>query len=188
MRIKFIFFVVLFLNALNHSVGQTVSEIEKTFGKSTNAYSVSEYIWMTPDFAVDGQVCRMRLYPKRISGNDNTVSSQLPFDDFRRIVDQIIPLDKRGSKSEPFIGGGTGGGVVWDTFKYEKVKITYSAHFTIDPDAWKDRKPFVFSEQFALLAEKEEIPAKPENDFTAYKNAKNELVVITWLDRKCVGK
>ena len=143
---------------------------------------------MKPEFAVDGQVCQMRLYPKRISGDNNRDSKQLPFDDFRSVVDQIVPLDKRGAKSEPFIGGGTGGGVVWDTFKYEKVRITYSAGFTIDPDAWKNEKPFNFSEQFALLPETEETSAKPKDDFAAYKNSKTELVVITWLDRKCVGK
>jgi hypothetical protein len=44
---------------------QTVSEIEKTQGKPMRAYSVSEHIWMTPDFATDGQVCRMRFYPTR---------------------------------------------------------------------------------------------------------------------------
>ena len=43
--------------------GQTASEIEKSFGKPVLAYSVTERIWMTPDFAADGQVCRMRFHP-----------------------------------------------------------------------------------------------------------------------------
>jgi len=189
MAIKFIYSVVLLLLALNASFGQTASEIEKSFGKPTNAYSVSEYIWMTPEYSDDGQVCRMRLYPKRISGNTNYHVEHLPFDDFRRLVDQLVPLNKRGAKKQPFRGGATGGGVQWDTFTYEKVEIIYSASFQFDLDAWKNRKPYVFPEQIALLPEKEtETPEKPEDDFAIYKNADTEIVTITWLDRKCAAK
>jgi hypothetical protein len=187
MKNKLMLLIVSFLFSLNISFGQTASDIELKYGKPTNAYSVSEYIWMTPEYTVDGQVCRMRLYPKRISGNTNYVSGQLPFDDFRRVVDQIVPLDKRGAKREPFYNGwATGGGAMWAIFTYEKVRITYSASFKIDADAWKESKPFVFSEELLSLPEKESKSSeKPEDDFLSYRESKAEIVTITWLDRKC---
>lgn len=187
MRNKLIFFVVLFLLNLNASFGQTASDIEREYGRPTNAYSVSEYIWMTPEFAVDGQVCRMRLYPKRISGNTNYVSRELPFDDFRHVVDQMVPLDKRGAKREPFDSGwATGGGAMWAIFTYEKVRITYAAGFKVGPNDWKESKPFVFSEEALSLFEKEpESTVKPEDEFILYRTSKAEIVTITWLDRKC---
>jgi hypothetical protein len=58
---------------------QTVSEIEETHGKPTLAYSVTEHIWMTPDYAADGQVCRMRFYPKRMIATPSNSAGTLHF-------------------------------------------------------------------------------------------------------------
>lgn len=58
---------ILFLNCPSFS--QTVSHIEQKFGKPIAVYSVSEHIWMTPEYATDGQVCRISLYPKHVSGS-----------------------------------------------------------------------------------------------------------------------
>ena len=187
MKNKLIFFVVLFIFCFNTNFGQTSSDIDAKYGKPTKAYSVSENIWMTPEFAVDGQVCRMRFYPKRISTDTNYLSNQLPFDDFRNAVDQIVPLDKRGAKKLPFDSLWTmGGGAMWAIFTYEKIRITYSASFKVDPDAWKNSKPFVFSEEALSLSDKElQSPVKPEEDFVSYRTSKAEIVTVTWLDRKC---
>ncbi len=65
----------------------------------------------------------MRFHPKRISGNTNYISGQLSFNDFRRVIDQLFPVDKRGAKNEPFISEVTGSGVAWDTFMYKKVRL-----------------------------------------------------------------
>lgn len=165
------------------SFGQTASTIETKYGKPTNAYSVSELIWMTPEYAEDGQVCRMRLYPKRISGNTNYVSKDLPFDDFRRVVDQLIPIETRGAKKEPFDGGWTtGGGAMWATFTYEHVRVTYAAGFTVvfDSDVLK-RGEFKFP---VPLPETEPSP-KSEDDFLLFHTSRAEIVTITWLYRKC---
>ena len=58
MRIKLS--AVIFLLCVSPAAGQTVSEIEGKYGKPVNAYSVSEHIWMTPDYTADGQVVEER--------------------------------------------------------------------------------------------------------------------------------
>ena len=45
---------------------QTSADLQGKYGKSLEVYSVSQSIWMTPEYSPDGQVCRMRLYPKRL--------------------------------------------------------------------------------------------------------------------------
>ena len=39
--------------------GQSRAEIEAKFGQPVNTYSVGGSIWMSPEYASDGQVCRM---------------------------------------------------------------------------------------------------------------------------------
>ena len=63
---------------------QTVSNVERRYGKSVSVYSVSEHIWMTPDYSANGQVCRMRLYPRRLGPKTDYLGSQLLFEELRR--------------------------------------------------------------------------------------------------------
>ena len=51
MRVEFaIFFLILFVTSAS---GQKVSDIEKEYGAPTQVYSVSEHIWMTPEYGID---------------------------------------------------------------------------------------------------------------------------------------
>jgi len=183
MKARIILLVVSLMIAAITTFGQRASDIETKYGKPTNAYSVSELIWMTPEYAVDGQVCRMRLYPKRISANTNYLVKELPFDDFRNVVDQLIPGDARGPKKQPFDAGWTtGGGSMWANFTYENVRITYSAGFTLayDPTVLR-RGDFVFS-----VADTDTKPlVKSDDDFLLFHTSKVEIVTIDWLQRKC---
>ena len=162
---------------------QTASDIERKYGKPTNAYSVGELVWMTPEYAADGQVCRMRLYPRRISGDTNYAVKELPFDDFKNVVEQLIPINMRGAKKKPFDGGWTtGGGSMWATFTYETVRITYSAGFSIayDPTILR-RGEFVFS-----VADTDTTrPAIVDDEFLLFHTSKVEIVTINWVHRPC---
>jgi hypothetical protein len=186
MRNRLVFAAVALLLNVSIAFGQTSSDIEKEYGKPVNAYSVGEHIWMTPEYATGGQVCRMRLYPKRFSANTNYLYSDLPFNEFQTAVDYLIPSNGRGAKQEPFDSGATGGGAMWAIFKYEKVTVTYSASFKVDPDSWKELKPFVFSEE-TLREFSPSNSVKPEDDFLPYRNYKYEVVTVTWSGRKCAG-
>ena len=76
MRVAFaIFFLVLLITSAS---GQKMSDIQKEYGAPTQAYSLSEHIWMTPEFGIDGEICRARLYPKRISAKTDYLAKELP--------------------------------------------------------------------------------------------------------------
>ncbi len=65
MRILLLFSLFVLAVHVSPASAQTPSDIERAYCKPVAVYSVSENIWMTPEYA-DGQVCMMRLYPKRI--------------------------------------------------------------------------------------------------------------------------
>ena len=177
-----LFGALLMLNA-TLAFGQTAAEVEAKYGKPTKAYSVSQFIWMTPEYADDGQVCRMRLYPKRVSGDINYVVKDLPFDDFKSVVDQLIPLELRGAKKDPFDGSWTtGGGSMWATFNYERVSITYSAGFrvTFDPKSLKKGETV-----FLLPEGLPDNQMEPQDEFFLFRQSRVEIVTIRWRDRKC---
>jgi len=185
---KTIVAAVVFMLSVSAAIGQTAADIEKKYGKPITTYAVSDHVWMTPEYTVDAQVCRMRLFPKRISADTNYLLKQLPFDEFKKVVDQLVPVNARGKKKEPFGNGATGGGVEWAIFEYQKVTITYSASFDVDPNSWQKRKPFVFSLEGSSFDTKPTDLAAPLDDFFRYRAYSFEIVTITWNDRKCAGK
>jgi hypothetical protein len=78
-------FVIVFVCCATPAVGQTPSEIDREFGKPIYSYSVSPHIWMTPDYGSDGQVCRMRLYPKHVDSDIDYLWPNLKFEECRRL-------------------------------------------------------------------------------------------------------
>jgi len=165
--------------------GQSREEIEAKFGQPVSAYSVSETIWMSPEYASDGQVCRMAFYPRRFSSTENFLRNDLPFDEFRSVIDTIVPVALRGAQKEPF-GNGlwlTGGGVRWATFIYERVTIQYGAGFRVDPRLGLGES--LNLDEAPKVMEK---PRPVKEDFSAYSGSTAEMVIVRWNDRKCLGK
>ena len=81
----------IFLLGLIPAIVQTSSEVGRRYGKPVPVYSVSEHIWMTPDYSPDGQVCRMRLYPKRLAWETDYLGSQLLFPELKQTLNEIVP-------------------------------------------------------------------------------------------------
>ena len=99
---------------------------------------------MTADYAVDGQVCQMRLYPKRIAPDTNYLSKKLPFEELNAVLNRLVPSNDRGGEKESFGITATGGGALWTTYAYEKVTFVFT--FVQDrPDSGKGLKPYAFS-------------------------------------------
>lgn len=188
MRNKLIFAAVSIMLYANSAFGQTASDMDKKYGKSAKVYSVSEHIWMTPEYTADGQVCQMHFYPKRISANTNYLYKQLPFEELKAVLNELAPLDMRGAKKESFGTTATGGGAVWTTYPYEKVIFIFTSSFRVDPDAWKELKPYVFTVQDFPSAAKTENAAPSDDDFLRSKSSSAEIVTLIWNDRKCGGK
>lgn len=182
--------LILFANSVS---GQTAADIEMKYGKPVAAYSVSEHIWMTPEYTVDGRVCQMRLYPKRIAADVDYLSSQLPFEELKGVLNQLAPPHTLGAQKESFGITTTGGGVAWTTYPYEKVTFTFTFPFRIDAAYWKEVKTkeaqtYDFSVQENLSYGKPMKTAPRDDDFSPSQTSKAEIVTIKWNDRKCAAK
>ncbi|HKS08565.1 MAG TPA: hypothetical protein VJS13_03400 [Pyrinomonadaceae bacterium] len=163
---------------------QTVAEIQAKYGKAVDVYSVSEHIWMTPEYAADGQVCRMRLYQKRIDSKTNFGSTKLPFDELRDVLNELAPLEMRGPKKELFGYSDLGGGTVWTTYEYENVRFTFVSFVRIDFEALKRAPPVVLDDlPYTPEPPKNLFPTK--DDFANSASSATEFVTITWAARKC---
>ena len=167
--------------------GQTRTEIEAKFGQPVKAYAVSEHVWMSPDYASDGQVCRMTFYPRRFSSNTHYLTSQLPFNEFMTVIDAVVPVAVRGAQKEPFGTGGWsgGGGVMWTSFVYERVTITYSASFPTVDLALGSGEPVNLDLPDEDTSKRQEKPKPTRHDFSRYKDSTAEIVTVGWNDRKC---
>lgn len=165
--------------------GQTASEIEKSFGKPMLAYSVTEHIWMTPDFAADGQVCRMRFHPKRVDSYSSYLDGRLKFDELKWILNLIVPPASRGDRKFAFATGPIGGGVASSDFEYEKVTFRFSSSFRIQIDLKSLREigePELI-DSFEFLGELPKPPPPSEDDFD--QTVPSEIVTLSWNDRTC---
>jgi hypothetical protein len=167
--------------------GQRAAEIESKYGKPTNVYSLSEHIWMTPEFAADGKVCEMRLYPKRIDGSSNYLSKKLPFEELSEVLNEMIPVDQRGNKELPFGLTDTGRPAAWTTYGYEKVTFTFISAFS--PSDFVD-SPAMQSggNVFQLRAPRPESRVPSKDDFRSSQRSAIEIVRVKWNDRKCGGR
>ncbi|HEV2835745.1 MAG TPA: hypothetical protein VGW58_10535 [Pyrinomonadaceae bacterium] len=185
MRVKLA--VLMFFVCVAPVLGQTASDMEQRFGKPVPVYSVSEHIWMTPEYATDGQVCRMTLYPKRTSGNTNYVGVALQFKELRDLLNSLVPPDKRGLKTDLNFGAtATGGPAVWTTYPYEKVTFTFiSSMFKTTEPTLLRKDEFEFTIPATRYVTPRENLTASADDFIRSETSKTEIVTIQWRDREC---
>lgn len=174
--------------AASCAYAQTAADIQSKYGKPVDVYSVSEHIWMTPEYTSEGQVCRMRFYPKRISGNTNYGAYDLPFKELRNVLNRVVPLETRGAKKQSFGATATGGGSAWTTYDYENVTFTFVSFFPVRSydGAILKKGEYVFPPP-----ESEPPPAESTssaNDFVEWVSKQTEIVTVNWSGRKCVGQ
>ena len=145
------------------SDAQSPSEMDLKFGVPVKSYSVSEKTWMSPEFTTDGQLCRARLYPKKIDPTTNYLGSDLSLNEVEAVLNQLAPASVRGLKKEDF-GWHVSGSIVFSGFRYEAVRIDFVA-------AW----PSWNSAARNLVREAKEFPGVHAA----------EVATITWLHRTC---
>jgi len=176
--------VIVFVCCVPPVVGQSLSEIDREYGKPTYAYSVSRYIWMTPEYAADGQVCRMRLYPKHIDSKTDYLAPELNFEELTSVLNKLVPLEQRGQKKDSFGITEMGGGVAWTTYEYEKVTFVFAFPFRLDPSI-KEQPASVTFPMDEITAH---LPAKtPPSlaDFANSESTKIQIAAVLWNNRKC---
>ena len=160
---------------------QTLSEIEKKYGKPTLAYSVSENIWMTPDFAADGQVCRMRFHPKRFDRKAIKLGGHLVFSELKSVLNQIVPPFLRGERKASFGRSTTGGGMVSTDYEYQRVTFTFGYSLRTNIDLKKSAE-FVLLDGLPVM-DSPPPPPPSESDFD--NSSKAAIVILRWNDRSC---
>lgn len=172
------FFLVLFVISAS---GQKMSDIEKQYGTPTQVYSLSEHIWMTPEFGIDGEICRARLYPKRISSKTDYLSKELPFQELREVLNRLIPSAQRGPAKEFFGETELGGGIGWTTYPYENISIVFIFAARFDPEILKRIESFGV-EDFPIQQNQKILPSYRDIPFSGDGI---EIATINWTKRKC---
>lgn len=179
MRVEFAtLLLVLFVSS---AAGQKMSDIEKEYGTPTQAYSLSEHIWMTPEYSIDGEICRARLYPKRIALKTAYLAKELPFQELKQVLNRLIPPAQRGSAKEFFGDTELGGGIGWTTYQYENVSIVFTFDARFDPESLKQIESFRV-ESFPIPPNQK---APPSYRDIPYSGDGIEIVTINWTNRKC---
>lgn len=189
MRRKLVLITLSFVATAVSTMGQTAADLKTKYGEPVRAYVVGEEIWMTPEYTADGQVCQMRLYPKRVGpANHNYLSKRLSFQELNSVLNELVPPNMRGARKEPFGQTITGGGSAWTTYPYEKVTFVFISSFKVDPGT-VELKPYVFLDE--TLSNPDRKSSKHLNasadDFLDSEQSKTEIVTIKWNDRKCVS-
>ena len=162
MQIKIVGFMFLVL-AFSSVRAQNLSEIEKKFGTPVKSYSVSENIWMSPEFTDDGQLCMARLYPKKIDATMNYLDSILSLEEVKQVFDNLAPVSVRGQKKEDFSGLTSSGYIFSSGVFYKNVRIDF-----VSSAFYLDKK-------------------QPEKVGELPKVTAAQIVTITWLNQKCVN-
>jgi hypothetical protein len=164
---------------------QTVSEVEGRYGKPVSVYSVSEHIWMTPDYSADGQVCRMRFYPRRLGAKTDYLGAQLLFPELSDVLNKIVPIHLRGSKKDGFGLTSIGAGTAWTIYEYENVSFNFIFSYKLDPDVLNKAEAVVLTgPDPKSLPQRVKTPPSLD-DFAASENLPNEIVTISWSHRPC---
>jgi hypothetical protein len=159
---------------------QSAADIKNAYGPPVNAFSVSEHIWMTPEYAADGQICRGTLYAKRISPETDYVSNNLPLMELIGSVDKLAPVNMRGTRREPFGATQTSAALAWTIFTYENVTVSFWVSFRFGSLADMQAKgvPVGGRNPSPLITQ-------TDAEYMAQNVINPEMVRITWNTRKC---
>ncbi|MDT5060467.1 MAG: hypothetical protein QOH63_926 [Acidobacteriota bacterium] len=184
MRNKLIFIVAVLIQCvfIEPVLGQTALELEGKYGTPIIAYSVSEHLWMTPEFTNDGQICRARLYPARISADTNYlgVGDTLDLWELKDVLSQLTSPQMRGEKSQPFGMSLLLGQMAETIFTYKNVTFTFlsSLNFSSSKD----------SKKATPAQSKSENPMNSDEVFGNSFVRSAEIVTVSWADRTCANK
>lgn len=178
------FLLCIFVNAV---CGQTSDDFKKKYGQPVEAYSISERIWMTPEFTDDGQLCLMRLYPKRISATTNYLSNRLDYWELKAVIDQIAPPEMRGKKTVFFGINNIGGGIIQTSYIYEKVGFKFIVSFLPYFDPIEKKKSSKKTKSKSPQIKKETTKnIEPTKEMIIPREV--EIVIIFWREKPCTAK
>ena len=140
---------------------------------------------MTPSYTSEGQVCQMKLFPKRVGADTDYLSTQLPFEELKSILNLVVPPAARGLKRDAFGLTDTGGGMAWTTYPYEKVNFIFAFRMRPGEGSLKPSESHSFPIS-AITSNRKPVKIPPsDDDFDNSQPANIEIVTIEWPGRKC---
>ena len=168
---------------------QTSKEIERTYRKQTDIYLVNQFLWMTPSYSENGQVCMMRVYPRAISKNTNYLDPYLDINETLSFINTLFPVNARGRRESGFGMSDIGGGVIWTSFNYDNVQFVFVSSFdktNLVANMAKGEQMDFGSVDEAAIAEAQRKEAAKSDDQLMREHALNSRVLeIYWPNRKC---
>ena len=178
---KLLVAVLILLFSVNLACAQKISELEKKYGTPAKVFSVSERIWMTPEFAADGQICRLSFFHKRISAETNYLGNTIRIPELLDVFQQLAPLNTRGARKQPFGVTQTSGAMAWTDFEYENLRFSFWTTFTFGSLANMRAKGVPLGGRMPIQT------SQSDDDFMAANAVPPVMVYVTWLNRKCAG-
>jgi hypothetical protein len=137
MKLRFLQLSLLLSLAAIPAWAQTSSELNSKYGVPTQSYEIRPGIFLTVKYAADGQACEMAVEKRhvRASGTIDLDSTTLSSEEKKMIVEDLIPVAKRGKRSEvsgdiAIIGGGG-----TESDDYENISITYYSNYSPSKNA-----------------------------------------------------
>lgn len=188
---KFMIALLICTFALSFSsvAGQTAKDIEASYGRRENVYSVGGQLWMTPTYGADGQLCMMRIYPKRVSIDTNYLDDKLDMDEVLKFINKLVPVETRGARKDSFGLSSLGGGIIWTSFEYDHVRFAFISTFRLDKLPERPDEAFDFQVDKTALAEFHRREAlQSDDDLIRKKTSTPKVLQIYWENRRCAER
>lgn len=118
----------------------------------------------------------------------NSDSTKLPFNEFRDVLNDLLPLETRGTKKQGFGSTNFGGGTAWTEYEYENVLVTFISFYRLTSNPKVNPQDFVLldvdPEPAPEAVKKNLTPDK--DDFANSESIRTEIVTVRWTGRPCV--
>lgn len=176
--------LLVFLICGNAVLGQVPMGVDSKYGKPTIVYSVSDSIWMSPEFASDGQICQMTLFPKRFESKAIYLLADISSSELENVLSRLVPLNTRGKAKDPFGATTTGGNAIWSIYSYENVSFLFSASMSRKGEPVKQPEPFVLSEKVMTMGDPPQ-NSPSSGDIPIRSDFNAEVVTIKWNNPVC---
>ena len=190
MKIRSVLVATILVLGCTSVSAQSSFDIESKYGKRVEVYSVSETLWMTPNYDSEGQMCLMRVYPKAVSANTNYLDPSLNLDETLKFINELVPVHTRGRRGGWFGLSSLGGGTVWTGFEYEHVRFTFISTFRItknpkELDGEYIHLDFPVNDKAEFLEYQRQQAMKSDDQLIREHVHDARVLQIAWTNRKC---
>ena len=113
--------------------GQTLSDMKAKYGQPQMTFVVGKRVWMTPDFAVDGTVCRMTFFPQKADSGVLIINPSLNPFEIVDVLDKVVTQEMRGNYKTVYVNTSMMRGFTWKSFNFGDVKMVFNISGSTGP-------------------------------------------------------